>query len=75
MIAFKDGALEGSGRKKALRVVVAGFFKFIFPPVVIYWSIQRGFSIIFVAAGMLVALVTMVFVLAIFNRSKPRGIS
>lgn len=67
-IAFADGSFAKKGVRRSIQVVLAGFFKFIAPPLVIYWGINRGFSPVFIALGLTFGLIAAVLTLVIFNR-------
>lgn len=67
-IAFADGKLTENRYKRFVQVVSAGFFKFIAPPLLIYWGLSRGFPALFIAIGLGVGLLTAVLTLLVFNR-------
>lgn len=72
IIAFSDGKLRVNGWQAAIQVGIGGFMKFLFPPILIYWGIRSGFSIIFMVAGLVAALTAIAASLAIYNQAKSR---
>ncbi len=53
---------------------IGGFFKFLFPPLLIFWGIRRSFSAGFMAVGAFGALICASVVLWLWRRAETKAL-
>ena len=74
VLVSSGGNLGSKGWRKWFIVLAAGFFKFIFPPLAVFWGIRRGFSPLYMAGGGLVALICSSAVLFVCRPTETKAL-